>query len=561
MYILGISSYYHDSAAALIKDGEVICATEEERFSRIKHDNNFPIQAIEFCLKQAGITSQDIEYIAYYEKPLLKFERILETFVRTYPHSLKPFVKGLPEWFSYKIKVEQTIRKSLQFKKKVFFIPHHYSHAAAAYYPSEFKQSAILTIDGVGEYQTTVLWKGKENKIIALKSINFPDSLGLLYSTFTAFLGFRVNEDEYKVMGLAAYGTPIYKDQIYKMIDVKQDGSFKMDMKYFSYRESFSMWNKEFENVIGKPRSRKRTLTQRHKDIAASIQTVTEEIYFKILNHLYTLTKSHHLCVGGGVALNSLANGKIYNNTPFKQIYIMGAAGDGGSAIGAALYTHHSILKNKRRIQMDSLQLGPDYSDNDIKQVLKKYKLKYRYYKDHDLIQKAALLLSQGKIVGWFQKKMELGPRALGNRSILARPYPFSMKEKLNQIKQREEYRPFAGSVLQEFAGNYFYLPKTQQSFPFMNFCFQVKKGKRKHLAAITHQDNTCRIQTVNKSNGRYYDLISEFNRLTKIPCIMNTSFNVNHEPIVENPNQAITEFLSIKMDKLIIGNFVISKN
>lgn len=561
MYILGISAYYHDSAACLIKNGKVLFAAEEERFTRIKHDNAFPENAVQRCLAEAGIPAQKLDSIAYYEKPLLKFERILETFVQTYPRSLKPFLKGMPEWISYKIKVEQKIRKFLKYKGKIFFIPHHLSHAAAAFLPSPFEEAAILTVDGVGEYQTTGLWIGKKNEITSLKSINFPHSLGLLYSTFTAFLGFRVNDDEYKVMGMAAYGKPRYKDLIYKIIIVKDDGSFELNMKYFGFRESFQMWTREFESLFGMSRRPSETVKQRHKDIAASIQLVIEEIYFKILHYLYSLTQIKNLCVGGGVVLNALANGKIYKNTPFKKVYIFGPAGDGGASIGAALFANHSILESKSRQTISGLSFGTEYSTHEIEAVLKMYKLKYKLIKEEDeLIETVARLLADNKIIGWFQGRMEFGPRALGNRSILANPTPSEMKYKVNRIKRRELFRPFAGSVLQEYVHEYFEVPEKKHVSPFMNFCFQVKEEKKKDLAAITHADGTCRIQTVDKTNGRYYKLIQRFKELTGIPCILNTSFNLKGEPIMENPKHAIKDFFS-RLDFLILGDFLMSKD
>ena len=560
MYILGISSYYHDSAAVLIKDGVVISAVEEERFTRKKHDNSFPKNSINFCLKSNNLTINNINYVSYYEKPLLKFERILETFVATYPFSLKPFVKTIPEWISSKIKAEHAIRK-LGFKKKIFFIPHHYSHASSAFYPSSFEKSVILTVDGVGEHQTTVLWEANRAKIIPLKEINFPHSLGLLYSTFTAFLGFRVNDDEYKVMGMAAYGKPKYAKLIKQIVDVKSDGSFNLKMKYFAYRESFTMWNQTFEKLFGMPRKTNEAILTRHKDIAASIQQVTEEIYFLMLNHLYKITKSPNLCIGGGVGLNSLANGKIYNNTPFKKIHILGCAGDSGGAFGSALFTYHSILNNKKRHIVSSLSLGSEFQDFKVESVLKKYNLPYKQYKnENDLLAKTAEILSKNYIIGWFQGKMEFGPRALGSRSILANPHNKNMKEKVNKIKVRELFRPFAGSMLQEQAEQYFEIPKNQNHFPFMNFCFQVKENVRKNIAAIVHEDYSCRIQTVSQDNGIYYKLIKKFYRITGIPVLLNTSFNLKGEPIVETPQQAIDDFLKTKMDYLVIGNFIASK-
>jgi len=560
MLILGISAYYHDSAACIIKDGKVIVAIEEERFTRIKHDNSFPYQAIEFCLKDQSLKFQEIDYVAYYEKPLLKFERILETFLATWPFSLMPFLKGMPEWLNYKIKIEATIKK-LGFKNQIFFIPHHFSHAVASFYPSPFEKAAILTVDGVGEWQTTGLWFGENNNIKPLKQINFPDSLGLLYSTFTAYLGFKVNEDEYKLMGLAAYGKPTFVNRIHSIVDIKDDGSFRLNLDYFGFRESFSMYNHNFEYLFGKIRKSDEKITKRHKDIAASTQTVTEEIYFKMLNYLYSITKTENLCLSGGVALNALANGKIYKETPFKNIYIFGAAGDSGAAVGAGLHVYQQTLPSAKKQSIDNLYFGSEYSNEQIKPVLEKHKLKYKkFVNKKELINKTAELLSQGKIIGWFQGRSEFGPRALGSRSILCKPNPRSMKTKMNLIKIREQFRPFAGSILQDKVYEYFDVPKINHWSPFMTFCFQVKKDKKKDLSAIVHPDGTCRIQTVNKVNGRYYLLIKKFYELTGIPCILNTSFNLKGEPIVENPEQAIKDFLKTKMDYLVIGDFLVFK-
>lgn len=563
MYILGISAFYHDSAAVLIKNGEIIAAIEEERFSRIKHDNAFPFQAIEQCLKLADISIENIDYVAYYEKPLLKFERILQTFVETYPFALRPFLKAIPEWLSEKITVESIIHKKLRYKKKIFYIPHHLSHAAAAYFTSPYSSATIVTIDGVGEYQTTAIWQATGNNIELLKSLDFPHSLGLLYSTFTAFLGFHVNEDEYKIMGLAAYGKPTYVKKIEKLIDIKDDGSFRLDMNYFSFRERFQMWNKEFETLFGKPRSKNDPLNQKHKDMAASIQYVTEEIYFKILNYAYELTKEKNLCISGGVGLNALANGKIYANTPFQNVHIFGVAGDSGGALGAALYTYFHILgqKNPRKATV-GLSWGTSYTDGDIEALLKKEGLKYKHYtNEKELIQTTARLLAKNNLIGWFQGRMEFGPRALGNRSILANPKPAAMKEKLNKIKKREPYRPFACSILEENVQEYFEIPSQMTYFPYMNFCFVVKKEKRKDLQAVVHKDTTCRIQTVRKkSNNRYYQLIRAFEKLTGIPAVMNTSFNLNHEPIVETPQQALKDFSRTNMDYLVIENYLVKK-
>jgi len=562
MYILGISAFYHDSATVLISNGEIICAIEEERLTRIKHDNQFPLQAIQKCLKDCNLGINDIDCIAYYEKPLLKFERILQTFVETYPFSLKPFLKAIPDWIGQKIKVEQIIRKDLDYKGKIYFSSHHLSHAAAAFYPSPFKNSAILTADGVGEYQTTALWRGQDKEITSLKSINFPHSLGLLYSTFTSFLGFKVNEDEYKVMGLAAYGKPTFVDDIYKLLEVKEDGSFELNMKYFSFRESFQMWSKAFENLFGNPRKPTGKVTTRDENLAVSIQTVTEEIYFKILNHLYQLTKTKNLCISGGVALNALANGKIYHRTPFKKVYVFGAAGDSGGALGAALLINYHAFNGNPKTPINNLSLGSTYSNGEIKEILKEYKLKYEFISDEDeLVEKVAFLLAKDKIIGWFQGKMEFGPRALGARSILANPKPSWMKNKVNIVKRRELFRPFAGSILQSKVDEYFKVPEKNYFSPFMTFCFQATEKGRENLSAIVHEDNSCRIQTVNIENGRYFKLIQRFYKITGIPCILNTSFNLKGEPIVENPKQAIKDFLRTKMDALIIENYFILKS
>jgi len=566
MYILGISAYYHDSAAVLVKNGKIVCAIEEERFTRTKHDNAFPIHAIDWCLKEAQITIDQIDGISYYEKPLLKFERTLDMFIQTWPKSFMSFVRNMPELLGEKLSVEHTIRKKLGYKKKIAFVPHHLSHAAAAYYSSPFTSCAILTIDGVGEYQTTALWKVTNGSFTLLKDIHFPHSLGLFYSTCAAYLGFKVNEDEYKLMGLAAYGKPKYVSRLKKMINVMDDGSFQLNMNYFSFRESTQMWSKQFERLMGKPRGTHEKITDKHADIARSVQTLTEEVYTRILRHLYALTGENNICISGGVALNALANGLIHTQTPFERSHIFGPSGDSGGALGAALFCHfkrsREISKpyNSHRL-ITSLSLGTDYSDTQIEKVLKKYKLDYTKLSEKELINHAAKALAEGKIIGWFQGKCELGPRALGNRSILCRPSPRSMKTKVNVIKIREQFRPFAGSILQNHVHNYFEVPKRNFYAPFMNFCFTVRPEKRKELAAIVHKDNTCRIQTVNQSNGLYYKLIKRFFALTGTPCVLNTSFNLKGEPIVESPEQAIENFIKTKLYLLYIGSYVLHRS
>ena len=564
MIILGISAFYHDSAAALIVNGKVIAALEEERFSRIKHDNAFPLAAVTRLLQMTNYTMEDIDVVAYYEKPLLKFERILETFVTTYPLALRPFLKSIPDWLGSKIAVEHTIRNKLHFTKQIMYVPHHLSHAASSFFTSPFTHSAILTVDGVGEYETTGLWSATDNTITHLASIDFPHSIGLLYSTVTAYLGFKINEDEYKVMGLAAYGKPTYEQEIRKLVDIKPDGSFRLDMRYFGFETSFCMWNKRFEKLFGAPRKPHETVEKRHKDIAASIQKVTEEMLIAMLDHLAVITGEKNLCMSGGVALNALANGKLYKKTPFKKIHILGSASDSGTAIGAALYAYYNFFGSAtiHHKPLPSLALGTSTSDEDIKRLLLQYpRLSYQKIPDEKmLLQKAASLLAKKKIIGWFQGPMEFGPRALGNRSILAATNPRSMKTKMNIIKHREQFRPFAGSALQETIHDYFDVPQKHHASPFMNFCFQVKKHKQSALAAIVHQDESCRIQTVSPVNGLYYWLIKAYARKTHIGCIMNTSFNLQGEPIVETPRQAIEDFLKTPMDYLFVNDFFIKK-
>lgn len=562
MTILGISAFYHDSAAALFVDGTLVSAIEEERFSRVKHDNQFPFRAIRHCLESVGLTIDDVDVVAYYEKPLRKFERLLETFVVTYPFALRPFLRAIPEWIGEKINVPDIIRKKVGFTKQICFVPHHLSHAAAAYYSSPFDTSAVLSIDGVGEYQTTGLWKGKNGVLTQLAHMDFPHSVGLLYSTFTAYLGFKVNEDEYKVMGLSAYGSPKYVNDVHRLIDIKPDGSFRLNMKYFSYREGFRMFNAAFISLFGAPRVPGGKTEQRHRDIAASIQTVVEELLFSMVNHLYALTRSKNLCVGGGVALNALANGKLYAKTPFRNIHIFGAAGDSGAAMGAALYVHEQSGNRADWRSTSSLYTGSSYSNEQTESVLARYpKLRCKKYDDEGrLLKVVAAMLKQGKTVGWFWGACEFGPRALGARSILSKPSPRTMKDTMNTIKRREEFRPFAGSVLQEHVHEYFHTPEKRYYSPFMNVCLVVREEKRNELAAIVHADNTCRIQTVNADNGRYYRLIKEFYRQTGTPCILNTSFNVMGEPIVEHPRQAIEDYLHSKMDVLVINDVLIYK-
>ncbi len=561
MTILGISAFYHDSAAAIIIDGKVIVALEEERFSRVKHDNQFPFTAINRALQLANLSMDAIDAIAYYEKPLRKFERIIETFVQTYPHALKPFIKTIPEWLGTKLSVEHIIRNKLHFNKQIFFVPHHLSHAAASFYTSPFHHAAILTVDGVGEYETTALWHATDKPIQQLKYINFPDSIGLLYSTFTAFLGFKINEDEYKVMGLAAYGKPSYENRIRQLVDVKPDGSFRLNQRYFGYRTSFCMWNRHFETLFGKPRKSHEIVEKRHKDIAHSLQKVTEEILFTMLRHLHEITKEGNLCIGGGVALNALANGKIYTNTPFKRVHILGSSSDSSTSVGAALYCYYNVLGKGTHTELPTLSLGTNYDDESIERILKLYPITYEKITDEQRMLKIVTnALTHKKIVGWFKGAMEFGPRALGNRSILSATNPYGMKTRVNVIKRREQFRPFAGSVLQNYVSDYFIVPEKKHKSSYMNFCFQVKENKQMQLAAIVHKDKTCRIQTVSEANGTYYRLLKMYYKKTGIPCILNTSFNLKGDPIVETPRQALETFLKTSMHMLIMNDYMIQR-
>jgi len=562
MYILGISCYYHDAAACLIKDGIIIAAAEEERFTRVKHDNSFPINAINYCMKQAGISANKISYIGFYEKPIVKFERIIQTFTECYPFGFWLFYKTIPSWVNEKLRIKSIIKKKLNFKKEVLFIDHHSSHAASAFFVSPFKKAAILTVDGVGEWVTGSIKIGENNRIFALKEIHFPDSLGLLYSTITAFLGFKVNNDEYKVMGLAAYGTPKYEKEFRKLVKINSNGSFCMDMKYFDYRNKTRMWSDEFEKLFGNPRKPDSAIEKIHEDIAATLQKITEKVYFKMANHAYKLTKFENLCIAGGVGLNSVANGKLFQKTPFKRIFVQPAATDAGGAIGVAYFIWHHILNENRNFEMDSAYYGPQFTNDEIFRFLRKNKIKYKKLSRKELLHTAAQAITEDKIVGWFQGRMEVGPRALGNRSILANPINPEMKDIVNnKIKHREDFRPFAGSVMIEKVNDFFAVPEIKHNSPFMTFVFDVKDEKRKLIPAITHLDGTCRIQTISKKqNPLYYDLIKEFERLTGVPIILNTSFNLKGEPIVCTPLEAYNDFIKTPMDYLILGNYLISK-
>ena len=584
MNILGISCYYHDSAACLLKNGGVIAAAEEERFTRKKHDNNFPKKSISYCLKEGGIDIKDIDIVAFYEKPLLKLDRILQMSLETYPKSFLNFYKILPGWLTSKLKVPSKLKKKLNYNGKVFFIEHHHSHAASAFFASPFNEATIVTIDGVGEWSTISIHHGKSNKIETLKEIYFPNSLGLLYSTITAYLGFKVLNDEYKVMGLAAYGKPSYYEKFKeKLIDIKDDGSFSLNMDYFSYTHREQMFSKEFEKEFGQRRNPGEAIEERHKDIAASLQKLTEEIVLLIANHAYKLTNSKNLCMAGGVALNCVANGKILKNKIFENIWIQPAAGDAGGSLGAALAYWHKELGQPRDIfkdQMKGSYLGPSFNEKEIETELKLLKANYKKINSENLIEIIANELSKEKTIGWFQGKMEFGPRALGGRSIIADPRSEKMQKELNlKVKFRESFRPFAPSILIEDVSDWFDLKKES---PYMLLVADVKKElqiqmskedqtlfgidklniKRSSIPAVTHVDYSARVQTVHKeTNPRYHNLLKKFKEITGCPVLVNTSFNVRGEPIVCSIKDAFNCFMGTNLDILVCENFILYKN
>lgn len=563
MYILGISAFYHDAAAALLRDGEIIAASEEERFTRKKHDHSFPKNAINFCLDFAGIEAKDLDYVVFYEKPFTKFERILSTAVATWPLGIMPFLKAMPMWLNEKLWIPQIIEKELKYKGKILFTEHHLSHAASSFLLSPFEKAAILTIDGVGEWATAFKGYGEGMDIHITHEMKFPHSLGLLYSAFTAFLGFEVNEGEYKVMGLAPYGEPKYIDEIKKIIDIQEDGSIHLDMSYFAYHRSFKNFSRKFTNLFGPPRDPEAKMEEHYQNIAASIQEVTEEIIFKMAKKLHEDTGLENLCLSGGVALNCTANGKLLREGPFKKIFIQPASGDAGGAIGAAAYVYNTVLKKEPRTKMHSIYLGPEFSDEEIeeylKEAVKKHELTYEKVERNALLEKTAKHLSEDKVIGWFQGRMEMGPRALGARSILANPSNPDMKDILNaKIKHRELFRPFAPSLLNDRKHDFF---EISVESPYMLYTVPVKENKQKHLPAITHVNGTARIQTVTpEQNQLYYDLISEFEKIVGIPVIINTSFNVRGEPICCTPHDAFNCFMKTDMDVLVLGNFIVVK-
>lgn len=562
MYILGISCYYHDASAALLKDGVIVAAAEEERFTRKKHDISFPINSINFCLKNEGITIEQIDHVGFYEKPLLKFDRLMSQHLEMFPYSYQQFIKAMPAWLSEKLRVPSIIKKKLGWKKNIFFIEHHLAHAASSFLVSQFKEAAICTVDGVGEWATTALGIGKDKEVRLLKEIQFPHSLGLLYSTVTAYLGFSVNNSEYKVMGLAPYGKPVFYEQMKKLIEMKDDGSYALDMSYFDYHYKLTMPSAKFIKEFGPARGKNDPVEQKHKDIAASLQKVTEEALFAMLNHLHKLTGQENLCMAGGVALNSVANGKITKNTPFKNIFIQPAASDAGTSLGVASYIYHSLLGHKRNYVMSHAYLGPGYTTEEIKQYLDRQRIIYYQFKDdEELISTTAKLLYENNVIGWFQGRMEWGPRALGARSILSNACNPNMKDILNlKVKHREHFRPFAPVITAEDVHDWFEIDKDEE--PFMLFVYPIREEKRSSIPAVTHVDGSGRLQTITKEqNIRYYGVIKEFEKLSGVPILINTSFNIRGEPIVCTPQNAYKCMMGTGIDYLVMDNFLIKRD
>jgi len=587
MYILGISCFYHDSAAALIRDGVIVAAAQEERFTRKKHDHNFPSQAIAYCLKEAGITASRLDMVAFYDKPLIKFERILETYLAYAPRGIRSFMMAMPLWLKEKLWMQSMIREELEgFAGKLIFTDHHESHAASAFFPSPFTSAAFLTLDGVGEWTTTSYGVGKGNTLRMMGELSFPHSLGLLYSAFTYFTGFRVNSAEYKVMGLAPYGEPKYVQTIYDhLIDLKADGSFKMNMEYFDYCAGLRMTNAKFAALFGGPeRPQESKLTQREMDLARSLQEVTEEIMLRMARHVHRETGEDNLVMAGGVALNCVGNGRILREGPFRDIWIQPAAGDAGGALGAALFAWYDILENPRtattgRDAQRGSYLGPVYDDEAIEHFLRMNEIPFRRLTREELVETTADLIAEENVIGWFQGRMEFGPRALGGRSIIGDARSPKMQSVMNlKIKFRESFRPFAPSVLREKVSEYFQMDKAS---PYMLLVAPVTKDRmipmtkeqeelfgieklnvpRSDIPAVTHIDYSARVQTVEREdNDLYYDVIRRFNEKTGCAVIINTSFNVRGEPIVCRPEEAYRCFMRTEMDYLIMGSCVVAK-
>ena len=567
MKVLGISCHYHDAAAALIVDGVPVAMAQEERFSRIKHDAGFPTRAIDFVMR--GVRPDTLDYVVFYEKPFRKFERFIRSSVSFFPASYSQFREGMARYLKEKLWIKAEIREKLQVRDdQVLFVPHHRSHAASAFFCSPFRESAILTVDSVGEWTTTTIGRGKENRIELIKEIRYPHSLGLLYSTFTAFLGFRVNEGEYKVMGLAPFGKPVYVDDVLRLIDIREDGSFRLNLNYFSFHTSLTTpCSPAFLGLFGEPRRPDRggTFEVRHADIAASIQQVTEDVLLKLARTSRELSGSKNLSFAGGVALNSVANFKLLKEAGFDHLFIQPAAGDAGGALGAALYVHNHLLKNNRCFEMDHAYYGPGYTDAEIGTFLAAGNIPSTKYGNDELLRVVARKIARGDVVGFFQGRSEWGPRALGNRSILADARRPEMAKTINgKIKFREPFRPFAPSVLDGDAPALFEIPPGESPSRFMLFVCPVREHVRREnlLPAVTHVDGTARPHVVfRETNERYYRLLQEFKMITGIGCVLNTSFNLAGEPIVESPADAYGVFCRSGMDVLVLDNYVVERD
>ncbi|MEC7565450.1 MAG: carbamoyltransferase N-terminal domain-containing protein [Planctomycetota bacterium] len=587
--ILGISAFYHDSAAALVVDGQIVAAAQEERFTRRKHDAEFPLHAVNYCLDEARITAGEIDYVGFYEKPLLKFERLLETYLAYAPRGFRSFTKAVPLWLQQKLHLPREIRAGLNgaYRKRIVFTEHHQSHAASAFFPSPFSEAAIVTFDGVGEWATASVGVGQGNEIRLLEELRFPHSLGLLYSAFTYYCGFRVNSGEYKLMGLAPYGEPQYVDLILDhLLDLKDDGSFRLDMSYFNYCQGLTMTSEKFHRLFAKPaRTPEAVMDQEYMDIAASIQKVTEIIMLQMVSHAHHLTGKKNLCLAGGGALNCVGNGKILHEGPFDQIWIQPAAGDAGGALGVAQFIWHQLLENDRTVEDRDSQggslLGPQYIGDDVRQFLDSKDIVYQYYdEESELCERVAVMLDNQQVVGWMQGRMEFGPRALGNRSILGDARSPDMQANINlKIKFRESFRPFAPAVLEDHCGDYFDLAGDRS--PYMLLVAPVAQGQRRELTAdeqavqgverrslvrstvpaITHVDYSARVQTIDENvNPRFHHLVERYYHHSQSPLVVNTSFNIRGEPIVCTPEDAYRCFMATNMDVLVMDRFVVVK-
>lgn len=592
MHILGVSCYFHDAAAALLREGDLVAAAEEERFTRKKHDFGFPQHAIDFCLRAGGIRAGDLDYVVFFEKPFLKFERLLLSSMQTFPRSRQVFREAMINWLGDKLWIRDLLQRRLGVSaSKILFSEHHLSHAASAFFCSPFDEAAILTVDGVGEWTTASQGYGNGTQITLAREIRFPHSLGLLYSAFTAFLGFEVNEGEYKVMGMAPFGTPRYVDEVHKLISVANDGSFELNMDYFSFHYSpEKTFTGKFVELFGPPRDpeahfftpasgypsyfgekpadfdERGRQNQHYADVAASIQAVAEEVLLKMAQHAYRETGSKKLCLAGGVALNSVANGRILRETPFEEFYVQPSAGDGGGALGAALYAHHMLLGQPRKFVMEHAYWGEEHGPSETEAFLRRSGARFEHLEDEEVIAERVVdRLLSGNVVGWFQGRFEWGPRALGHRSILADPRRAEMKDHVNvAIKFREPFRPFAPAVLEEKAEEYFVLPYAARHYParFMLCVADVREEKRSVIPAVTHVDGSGRLQTVQQRiNPTYYRLIELFGQATGAPVLLNTSFNLKGEPIVNTPQEAFRTFSQSGMDVLVLGQYIIEKS